>query len=72
VTPDENPILGPHPEIIGLFMATGFSGHGVILAPASGKLVSEVIRLGHYETIDATPYRLARFATGDLISDPQI
>jgi FAD-dependent oxidoreductase domain-containing protein 1 len=56
----------------GLFMATGFSGHGVMLAPASGKVVSEVIRLGRYETIDATPYRLARFATGDLISDPQI
>ena len=72
MTPDENPILGPHPEITGLFMATGFSGHGVMLAPASGKLVSEVIRLGRYETIDATPYRLARFATGDLISDPQI
>ena len=53
-------------------MAIGFSGHGVMLAPASGKLVSEVIRLGRYETIDATPYRLARFATGDLISDPQI
>jgi FAD-dependent oxidoreductase domain-containing protein 1 len=44
----------------------------VMLAPASGKVVSEVIRLGRYETIDATPYRLARFATGDLISDPQI
>ena len=72
MTPDENPILGPHPEITGLCMATGFSGHGVMLAPASSKLVSEVIRLGRYETIDATLYRLARFATGDLISDPQI
>ena len=72
VTPDENPILGPHPELPGLFMATGFSGHGVMLAPASGKALSEVIRLGRYETLDATPYRLERFATGDLLSDPQI
>jgi FAD-dependent oxidoreductase domain-containing protein 1 len=72
VTPDENPILGPHPELPGLFMATGFSGHGVMLAPASGKVLSEIIRLGRYETLDATPYRLERFATGDLISDPQI
>jgi len=72
VTPDENPILGPHPELPGLFMATGFSGHGVMLAPASGKVLSEVIRLGRYETLDATPYRLERFATGDLLSDPQI
>ncbi len=72
VTPDENPILGPHPALPGLFMATGFSGHGVMLAPASGKILSEIIRLGRYETLDATPYRLERFATGELISDPQI
>jgi glycine/D-amino acid oxidase-like deaminating enzyme len=72
VTPDENPILGPHPELPGLFMATGFSGHGVMLAPASGKVLSEIIRLGRYETLDATPYHLERFATGKLISDPQI
>jgi glycine/D-amino acid oxidase-like deaminating enzyme len=53
-------------------MATGFSGHGVMLAPASGKVLSEAIRLGRYETLDAMPYRLERFATGDLILDPQI
>jgi FAD-dependent oxidoreductase domain-containing protein 1 len=72
VTPDENFILGPHPELPSLFMATGCSGHGVMLAPAIGKVLSEAIRLGRYETLDATPYRLERFATGDLISDPQI
>jgi hypothetical protein len=31
-----------------------------------------VIRLGRYETLDASPYRLERFVTEDLISDPQI
>jgi len=72
ITPDENPILGPHPAHPGLFMATGFSGHGVMLAPASGKALSEIIRLGRYETLDATPYHLERFATGNLINDPQI
>jgi FAD-dependent oxidoreductase domain-containing protein 1 len=72
VTPDENFILGQHPELPGLFMATGCSGHGVMLAPAIGKVLSEAIRLRRYETLDATPYRLGRFATGELISDPQI
>jgi glycine/D-amino acid oxidase-like deaminating enzyme len=72
VTPDENPILGPHPERPGLYLAVGFSGHGVMLAPATGQLLSEMIRLGRYETLDATPYRLERFATGDLIPDAQI
>jgi len=72
VTPDENPILGRHPEYPQLYMATGFSGHGVMLAPATGNILSELIRTGGSETLDVTPYRLERFATGDLIHDPQI
>ena len=72
VTPDENPILGPHPEYPQLYMAVGFSGHGVMLAPATGAALSELIRLGRSETLDIHPYRLERFATGDLIDDPQI
>jgi glycine/D-amino acid oxidase-like deaminating enzyme len=72
VTPDENPILGRHPAYPHLLMATGFSGHGVMLAPATGKALSELIRLGQCVTFDIAPYRLERFATGDLIADPQI
>jgi glycine/D-amino acid oxidase-like deaminating enzyme len=47
-------------------------GHGVMLAPATGKIMSELIRLGRSDTLDVQPYRLERFATGDLIDDPQI
>jgi sarcosine oxidase subunit beta len=72
MTPDENPILGMHPEYPGLYLAVGFSGHGVMLAPAVGKALSELIRLGHYQTLDAQPYRLERFRTGELIADAQI
>lgn len=53
-------------------MAVGFSGHGVMLAPAAGKIISEMLLRGRSETLDAHPYRLERFATGDLIHDPQI
>ncbi|MBM3225906.1 MAG: FAD-binding oxidoreductase [Candidatus Tectomicrobia bacterium] len=72
VTPDENPILGPHPVYPRLFMAIGFSGHGLMLAPATGKVLSECIRQGQATTLDIQPYRLERFATGELIVDPQI
>lgn len=72
VTPDENPILGPHPVYPRLFMAVGFSGHGVMLAPATGKALSELIHQGRSATLDIQPYGLERFATGDLIADPQI
>jgi glycine/D-amino acid oxidase-like deaminating enzyme len=43
-----------------------------MLAPASGKILSELVRLQRSETLDVYPYRLERFATGDLINDPQI
>ena len=33
VTPDDKPIIGPHPEIEGLFFNTGYSGHGIMGAP---------------------------------------
>ncbi len=72
ITPDENPIFGQHPAHACLYMAVGFSGHGVMLAPAAGKIISELLLRGRSETLDAHPYRLERFATGDLIHDPQI
>jgi glycine/D-amino acid oxidase-like deaminating enzyme len=72
VSPDENPILGPHPEHPALLIASGFSGHGLMLAPAAGRVTSELIRLGRSESFDARPYRLTRFAEGDLVDDPQI
>jgi glycine/D-amino acid oxidase-like deaminating enzyme len=72
VSPDENPVLGRHPEHPALLIAAGFSGHGLMLAPAAGKIASELIRLGRSDTFDVRPYRLSRFAEGEPIDDPQI
>ena len=45
VTPDYNPIIGPSP-VDGLFLATGFSGHGFKISPAVGKLVADLLTDG--------------------------
>jgi glycine/D-amino acid oxidase-like deaminating enzyme len=42
-TLDSNAILGPWPEMAGLFLANGFSGHGLQQAPAVGRYLSELI-----------------------------
>jgi glycine/D-amino acid oxidase-like deaminating enzyme len=63
-TPDECCILGEHPELLGFYLAVGFSGHGIMQAPAAGKLISELIRLGRYETIDISDYSIERFTSG--------
>jgi glycine/D-amino acid oxidase-like deaminating enzyme len=42
-TLDGNAILGEWPELEGLFLANGFSGHGLQQAPAVGRYISELI-----------------------------
>lgn len=51
---DYNGIIAACPELAGFYLAVGFSGHGFQQAPAAGKALSELIRLGRYETIDVS------------------
>jgi glycine/D-amino acid oxidase-like deaminating enzyme len=66
---DSNEILGRHPEIDNLYLAIGFSGHGLQQAPSVGKGISELIRDGKYQTIDLTPFRFERKQENDLIEE---
>jgi glycine/D-amino acid oxidase-like deaminating enzyme len=69
MTPDHNPILGVHPALDGLIFANGFSGHGLMMSPATGKIVSELVRLGRSETFDIGVFAPDRFERGALIHD---
>lgn len=60
MTPDENPILGPLPEVEGFWVASGFSGHGFQHAPAVGDILSDLILSGE-TNFDLGPYRYQRF-----------
>jgi glycine/D-amino acid oxidase-like deaminating enzyme len=68
VTPDYNPIIGPAP-VDGLFLATGFSGHGFKISPAVGRLVADLLTDGATDLpgVTAGDFRYARFAEGDLL-----
>lgn len=46
ITADEKPILSRDPRVEGLIHAVGFSGHGVMHAPAAGQIITGMI-LGH-------------------------
>jgi glycine/D-amino acid oxidase-like deaminating enzyme len=69
MTPDHNPVLGPHPDLSGFIFANGFSGHGLMMSPATGKIVSELVRLGRSETFDVGVFAPDRFARGALVHD---
>lgn len=60
VTPDAVPVIGPAAQLPGLFIATGFSGHGFGIGPGAGKLASEMVS-GAQTCVDPSPFRLERF-----------
>lgn len=49
---DENGIIGPHAYYNNLYIATGFSGHGIQQVPAVGRAISELIIDGQFRSID--------------------
>ena len=69
---DFNGIIGKHPEISGFFMAVGFSGHGLQQAPAVGKALSELIRLGRYETVDVSSLSFERIQKREKVLEEEV
>ncbi|MBY8861305.1 FAD-binding oxidoreductase [Nocardia sp. CA2R105] len=71
VTPDYNPIIGPSPAP-GLFLATGFSGHGFKISPAVGRLVADLLLDGTTTLpgVEATDFRYSRFAENAPLLSP--
>lgn len=69
ISPDNNAILGAVPELLGLYVATGHSGHGFMHGPATGKLLAELILTGK-TSIDISPLSLERFRTGRTVAEP--
>ena len=69
MTPDHNPVLGEHPALRGLIFASGFSGHGLMMSPATGKIVSELVRTGRSTTFDVSIFAPDRFERGALVHD---
>jgi glycine/D-amino acid oxidase-like deaminating enzyme len=69
MTPDHNPIIGTHPDVEGFFLANGFSGHGLMMAPATGNAIAELVTGGTSRTIDISDFAFDRFQTGALLDD---
>jgi sarcosine oxidase subunit beta len=67
-TPDHHAILGGC-ETEGLYFANGFSGHGVMHSPATGRALSEIIVDGEASFLDVSCLRLERFAKGALLHE---
>lgn len=67
-TPDHHAILGGC-QIEGLYFANGFSGHGVMHSPATGRALAEIILDGEAKFLDVSCLSLDRFTTGELLHE---
>ena len=72
MTPDHHPVLGAAPGVNGFCFASGFSGHGVMHSPATGKILSDLILKGWTDLIDAKLLNYARFAEGRLVEETAV
>jgi sarcosine oxidase subunit beta len=72
MTPDHHPVLGPVPDVRGFYLANGFSGHGVMHAPATGKILADLILRGQTDLIDASLLNLSRFAENRMIEETAV
>lgn len=68
VTPDAHPFYGKTP-VEGFLAVGGFSGHGFMHGPISGKLMTEFILDGEFKTLDVSMLDLARFEEGRLVQE---
>ena len=63
VTPDDKAILSEDPRLSGLFHASGFSGHGIMHAPAAGRATADLV------TGAAPPFEMEGFALAPLLEN---
>ena len=66
---DHNGIIGHHPDLSNFVFANGFSGHGVMHAPATGRGVAELIMHGRYTTLDLSPLSYDRLRRNQPIRE---
>jgi len=61
MTPDQMGIISRVPEVAGLHVLAGFSGHGFMHGPIAGQLMAELVADGRAHTVDIAPLDIERF-----------
>ena len=72
MTPDHHAIIGPAPNVAGLYFVNGFSGHGVMHSPASGRITADLILHGQSDLVNAELLNVERFAAGRLLEETAV
>jgi glycine/D-amino acid oxidase-like deaminating enzyme len=63
---DGNPVIGNWPgELENFYVVSGFSGHGMMHAPAAGRAIAELIATGSFQTLDLSRLGYERIIRGE-------
>ena len=65
-TPDALPVISEIDTRPGLFLISGFSGHGFGIGPGAGFLMSDLVR-GKAPRVDPSAFRFSRFSDGTTL-----
>jgi sarcosine oxidase subunit beta len=71
LTPDAQPILGETDGVEGFFQASGFSGHGFMIAPKVAMLVASAVA-GREPDLDISHLNARRFSGGPITTDKSV
>jgi sarcosine oxidase subunit beta len=67
ITPDWHPIIDEVPPGSGLYVCSGFSGHGFKLGPAVGQMMADLVTGESQPEFDPHQFRFGRFAEEDPV-----
>ena len=60
-SPDSLPLIGRHPSLENVWIATGFEGDGICLGPLTGRMIADLV-LGGQPSISIQPFDPGRFS----------
>ena len=69
---DNNAIVGKHPKMENVYLATGFTGRGLMQAPGIGRGLTELITTGSYQSIDLTCFSVERVLSEQKRAEPYV
>jgi sarcosine oxidase, subunit beta len=72
MTPDSQPVIGRFSEYDSFLIAAGFSGHGFMVSPATGKILSDIISDEARVALDISEYRADRFSGDSHIQEKNV
>ena len=65
-------MVGKHPKYDNVYMASGFTGRGLMQAPGIGRALTELITTGSYQSINLDCFAVERVLKSNARPEPYV